>query len=107
MMHQTNAKTVFLMIFRDDSSSFQGLMNRFLISAFSLVGLILYSFSAFANPSAEKNPFIPGTVLTLDTLIRGKVIDQNDGKPLSQVSIQNLRTGKGTTSDLLGEYSIE
>ncbi|HSB94301.1 MAG TPA: SusC/RagA family TonB-linked outer membrane protein [Flavitalea sp.] len=95
------------MIFRGDSPSFRRPMNRFLRMALALTGFILYSTIVVANPPAEKYPVISGKASIIDTLITGKIIDQNDGKPLSQVSVQNLRTRKGTSSNLLGEYSID
>lgn len=76
-----------------------------------LPGFMLFTILVFLTLKAESAPENPvnanENLLFQDTVIvRGKVIDADDNTSLSGVSVENIRTRKGTTTNAAGEFLI-
>ncbi|MBS1748902.1 MAG: SusC/RagA family TonB-linked outer membrane protein [Bacteroidetes bacterium] len=75
-------------------------------SIFLFFTLCMLSGLGVLAGSGNKNDF-PGMTSLQDTIIlKGKVTDIDDNTPLNGVSIENLRSHRGTTTNASGEFVI-
>ncbi|MFT3702247.1 MAG: TonB-dependent receptor plug domain-containing protein, partial [Agriterribacter sp.] len=68
-----------------------------------------FSYAAFAKPvdPGKRHTLLPAAPALNDTVVvKGKVTDADDNAALNGVSIENLRTHKGTLTSASGEFSI-
>ena len=80
-------------------------IDRFFFLFSSSLFCILLASVAWANDNALG--LTPEKASLQDTVVvRGKVTDADDNTPLNGVSIENLRTHRGTTTNASGEFSI-
>lgn len=84
-------------------SVFPGLLLRFLAPAMGLF-LLLHTQLLAANNSKNELPLL--TSMQDTVIVSGKVTDAGDRSALSGVSVENLRIGKGTTTNSAGEFFI-
>lgn len=70
-----------------------------------LVFFVFLSYTALAEPANADN--LPHKLTIQDTVVvKGKVTDTDDNTALSGVSVENLRTRKGTATNAAGEFAI-
>jgi TonB-linked SusC/RagA family outer membrane protein len=82
------------------------LKNKISLLSFVLLGsLIFISSQAYAHTGKTSDHFFQDTIPS--ARITGKVSATEDGLPLAGATVENLRTGKGVTTNSAGVFFIE